>query len=177
VRPEVWDCECDEPSCPYCGPRLAGGDAHRPPTVSGEWECFSIKAIALDAPLLQRSEMRLAYYAAFQTALAIASRRVLVHGDDRPHVSQLAQLEEECRRFCRAYGNRLEPQERTVGSRPPLPKNRLEVGVSADRREVVLNHPDIAVNEHGGYIVFSPAQARSLGNLLLRKADECVDAG
>lgn len=47
----------------------------------------------------------------------------------------------------------------------------LEVG--NDGKEVIINHPDLLVNEKGeGYITFSPAQARNLANLLLKNADE-----
>jgi hypothetical protein len=41
--------------------------------------------------------------------------------------------------------------------------------------EVVINHPDIDPDKDGvGHIVFSPKEARHLGSLLLRKADEAV---
>lgn len=54
------------------------------------------------------------------------------------------------------------------------PENYLEVGLTPDEREVVINHPDLHVDAAGiGHIVFSPAQARHLAKLLLRKADEC----
>jgi hypothetical protein len=50
----------------------------------------------------------------------------------------------------------------------------LEVGTNG-KGEVVINHPDLAPDENGvGHIVFSPKQARSLGHLLLKKADEAV---
>jgi hypothetical protein len=50
----------------------------------------------------------------------------------------------------------------------------LEVGVSADGREVVINHPDLQPDARGvGHIVFSPDEARDLARVLLRKADEC----
>lgn len=56
-----------------------------------------------------------------------------------------------------------------------LPERYLEVGLTPDQREVLINHPDIQTDANGcGHIVFSPAQARRLANLLLRKADECV---
>lgn len=55
-----------------------------------------------------------------------------------------------------------------------MPQNYLEVGLTADEREIVINHPDVRVDQNGcGHIVFSPAQARHLAKLLLRKADEC----
>ena len=54
------------------------------------------------------------------------------------------------------------------------PENYLEVGLTADGREIVINHPHLSVDSNGvGHIVFSPNQARHLGRLLLRKADEC----
>lgn len=54
------------------------------------------------------------------------------------------------------------------------PANYLEIGLTADGREVVINHPDVQVDRAGvGHIVFSPAQARHLAKLLLRKADQC----
>jgi hypothetical protein len=47
----------------------------------------------------------------------------------------------------------------------------LEVGISEDGREVVVNHPDLKPDKNGvGHIVFSPAQARSLAESLLAKA-------
>jgi hypothetical protein len=50
----------------------------------------------------------------------------------------------------------------------------LEVGTTG-AGEVVINHPDLLPDENGvGHIVFSPAQARRLGNLLLHKADEAL---
>ncbi len=49
----------------------------------------------------------------------------------------------------------------------------LEVGISLDGKEIVVNHPDLLPDENGvGHIVFSPDQARYLGNLLIRKANE-----
>jgi hypothetical protein len=55
-----------------------------------------------------------------------------------------------------------------------LPKKYLEVGLTPDEREVVINHPDLQPDSRGvGHIVFSPAQARHLAKLLLRKAGEC----
>ena len=54
------------------------------------------------------------------------------------------------------------------------PENYLEVGLTDDGREVVINHPQMMRNSNGvGYIVFSASQARQLARLLLRKADEC----
>lgn len=54
------------------------------------------------------------------------------------------------------------------------PENYLEVGHTEDMREIVINHPNLMVDRNGaGHIVFSPAQARALARLLLRKADEC----
>jgi hypothetical protein len=50
------------------------------------------------------------------------------------------------------------------------PENYLEVGLTPDEREIVINHPAAS---REGHIVFSPAQARHLAKLLLRKADEC----
>jgi hypothetical protein len=54
------------------------------------------------------------------------------------------------------------------------PEKYLEVGLTSDEREVVINHPDLQPDANGvGHIVFSAAQARHLAKLLLRKADEC----
>ena len=54
------------------------------------------------------------------------------------------------------------------------PENCLEVGLTPDGREVVINHPDLQPDANGcGHIVFSPQQARWLAKLLMRKADEC----
>lgn len=50
----------------------------------------------------------------------------------------------------------------------------LEVGITPDGTEVIVNHPDLLPDENGcGHIVFSPAQARALAQLLLDKANEC----
>ena len=55
-----------------------------------------------------------------------------------------------------------------------LPEKYLEVGLTPDGREVIINHPDLLPDANGvGHIVFSPAQARNLARLLLRKADLC----
>lgn len=52
----------------------------------------------------------------------------------------------------------------------------LEVGLSADGKEVIVNHPDLQPDAQGvGHIVFSPREARDLALLLLRKADETID--
>jgi hypothetical protein len=49
----------------------------------------------------------------------------------------------------------------------------LEVGLSEDGKEVVINHPDLKPDANGvGHIVFSAWEAKSLGLLLLKKADE-----
>lgn len=48
----------------------------------------------------------------------------------------------------------------------------LEVGTNG-KGEVVINHPDLTPDADGvGHIVFSPAEARDLAMLLLRKANE-----
>ncbi len=50
----------------------------------------------------------------------------------------------------------------------------LEVGRN-DRFEVIVNHPALNRDENGiGHIVFSPRQARSFANLLLKHADEAL---
>jgi hypothetical protein len=55
-----------------------------------------------------------------------------------------------------------------------LPELYLEVGLTPDETEIIINHPAMLVDANGcGHIVFSPAQARHLAKLLLRKADEC----
>jgi hypothetical protein len=58
----------------------------------------------------------------------------------------------------------------------PLPNYILEVGLSENLREVILNHPEMTPTPGGvgGHIIFSPLQARALGALLIRKAFECV---
>lgn len=53
-----------------------------------------------------------------------------------------------------------------------LPENYLEVGLTPDEREIVVNVP-AAPGAGAHHLVFSPAQARHLAKLLLRKADEC----
>lgn len=51
-----------------------------------------------------------------------------------------------------------------------MPDNTLWVGRN-ERGEVVINHPQL-ITDSAGYIVFSPAQARSLADLLAKHADE-----
>lgn len=52
------------------------------------------------------------------------------------------------------------------------PSKYLEVGFTPDEREIIINFPaDILTPAH--HVVFSPAQARHLAKVLLRKADEC----
>lgn len=54
------------------------------------------------------------------------------------------------------------------------PTGCLEIGVSEDGREVIVNHPDLQPDAEGiGHIVFSPAQAREFAALLLKHADRC----
>ena len=72
------------------------------------------------------------------------------------------------------------PARRSARARPRrgpagvLPAKYLEVGLTPDEREVVINHPDLQPDSRGiGHIVFSPAQARDLARLLMRKANEC----
>lgn len=68
-------------------------------------------------------------------------------------------------------GRDVAPSKSTV----VLPARYLEVGLTLDGREVIINHPDLQPDAAGcGHIVFSAAQARHLARLLLRKADECV---
>jgi hypothetical protein len=56
-----------------------------------------------------------------------------------------------------------------------LPEKYLEIGLTPDGREVIINHPDLLPDANGvGHIVFSPAQARNLARLLLRNADLCL---
>jgi hypothetical protein len=48
----------------------------------------------------------------------------------------------------------------------------LVVALTADGQNVVINHPDLKPDAEGcGHIVFSPDQARNLGELLFRKAN------
>ncbi len=55
----------------------------------------------------------------------------------------------------------------------PIPLT-LEVGITEDLREVVVNHPDLRPDASGvGHIVFSPEQARAFAHTLLAKAAEC----
>lgn len=56
-----------------------------------------------------------------------------------------------------------------------VPPGCLEVGLSMDEREVIINHPELTPSPdgRGAHIVFSPQQARDLAALLVRKAGEC----
>lgn len=47
----------------------------------------------------------------------------------------------------------------------------LQVGLTEDGKEVLINHPDLQPDENGcGHIVFSAEEARGLARLLLAKA-------
>jgi hypothetical protein len=52
----------------------------------------------------------------------------------------------------------------------------LEIGLSRDEREVIINHPEMTPTPggRGGHIVFSPQQARDLAARLIDKANACV---
>lgn len=51
----------------------------------------------------------------------------------------------------------------------------LEVGITPDGKEVIVNHPDLLPDAKGvGHIIFSPAQARDLALVLLKKSRECT---
>lgn len=66
------------------------------------------------------------------------------------------------------------PHVFVVVDSPPAP-GALEVGVSADGREVIVNHPDLKPDAAGvGHIVFSPEQAIAFANLVLAKARACL---
>lgn len=57
-----------------------------------------------------------------------------------------------------------------------LGQYELEVGLSSDERDVVVNHPEMIPSPggRGGHIVFTPTQARDFATLMLKKASECV---
>lgn len=59
---------------------------------------------------------------------------------------------------------------------PKTSPGYLEVGETNDGF-VVVNHPALDVDEYGcGHILFSPAQARRLAALLIKKADS-IESG
>lgn len=61
-------------------------------------------------------------------------------------------------------------------ARPDRVAGTLQVGVSEDGRDVVVNHPKLAVDADGaGYLKFSPMQARHFAASLLVKASEIDD--
>lgn len=57
-----------------------------------------------------------------------------------------------------------------------LPNNALEVGLSRDLREVIVNHPEMTPTPggKGGHIVFTPQQAKEFAALMAQKASECL---
>lgn len=61
-------------------------------------------------------------------------------------------------------------------SKNDLGPYELEVGLSGDEREVIVNHPEMTPNPggRGGHIVFSPKQARAFAALMIEKANACV---
>ena len=66
--------------------------------------------------------------------------------------------------------------ERTVDNAPRAellgPEKTLEVGFTPDEREIVINFPADG-RDTAHHVVFSPAQARYLAKILMRKASEC----
>lgn len=56
-----------------------------------------------------------------------------------------------------------------------VPAGCLEVGLSLDELQVVINHPELVPSPggRGGHILFSPEQANALARLLMEKAAEC----
>jgi hypothetical protein len=55
-----------------------------------------------------------------------------------------------------------------------LPPGQFEVGLSEDESEVIVNHQDLQPDGNRcGHIVFSPEQACSFAELVLRKAAAC----
>lgn len=64
-------------------------------------------------------------------------------------------------------------------SRPPPPNNMLEVGLTDNEMEVLVNHPEMLTvpGVKGGHIIFSPKQAVDFGQLMIRKAGECKRRG
>jgi len=72
----------------------------------------------------------------------------------------------------------LDAELAAVVERDEVPAGFLTVGVSEDGRHVIVNHPDLKVDEKGvGHIVFSPSEARAFAQVLLAKADACVALG
>lgn len=53
-----------------------------------------------------------------------------------------------------------------------VPENVLEIGLTENGYDVVVNHPKLITDDNGyGHIIFSPAQAREFAKLLIKKAD------
>lgn len=67
------------------------------------------------------------------------------------------------------YGRSLKSASDETRAQPGV----LEVGLNVEETMVILNHPQIDQDERGGYVLFTAAEARNLGALLLKKADEC----
>lgn len=62
--------------------------------------------------------------------------------------------------------------EEQVG--PPPPSGYLQVGVDADRLQVVVNHPKLITDADGnGFMIFSPEQAEYFAALLVKHARIC----
>lgn len=71
--------------------------------------------------------------------------------------------------YCRS----LKAGEQTNLPAPPR-AGYLEVGVSEDETEVIINHPDLQADADGcGHIVFSPQQAISFEQTVLKHAHSC----
>jgi hypothetical protein len=64
-----------------------------------------------------------------------------------------------------------------AAAKPGPAPNTLEVGLTDDSQNIVINHPDLQPDEHGvGHIVFSVAQARSLIVVLQQKIGQAIAA-
>ena len=56
-------------------------------------------------------------------------------------------------------------------------KYYLQVGLTEDETEIVINHIELDLDENGaGYMIFSEDQARNLAMLLLKKVAEVQNA-
>jgi hypothetical protein len=66
------------------------------------------------------------------------------------------------------------PEEDIVRTEPPgLEPGALQIGITEDYRDVIINHPDLHPDVNGvGHIIFSPEQAKNLARLLLEKAED-----
>lgn len=71
-------------------------------TIADEWESFERMVVARDAPAVQRSEMKLAFFGGASAVLALQLRIPQEKSEDAS-VGMLAGWHDECKRFAKSF--------------------------------------------------------------------------